>query len=87
MISYDPLWQTMKDRGITTYTLIYKMVCECICLPCYLVQFADKVKIFLSFYKKILSVKIKDSTNMQLMDPPISAWELRKNELSTLAEP
>ena len=25
MISYDPLWQTMKDRGITTYTLIYKM--------------------------------------------------------------
>ena len=25
MISYDPLWQTMKDRGVTTYTLIYKM--------------------------------------------------------------
>lgn len=25
MISYDPLWRTMKDRGITTYTLIYKM--------------------------------------------------------------
>lgn len=24
MISYEPLWQTMKDRGITTYTLIYK---------------------------------------------------------------
>lgn len=24
MISYDPLWQTMKDRGVTTYTLIYK---------------------------------------------------------------
>ena len=22
MISYDPLWQTMKDRGISTYTLI-----------------------------------------------------------------
>lgn len=25
MISYKPLWQTMKDREITTYTLIYKL--------------------------------------------------------------
>lgn len=25
MISYDPLWRTMKDRKITTYTLIYKL--------------------------------------------------------------
>ena len=25
MISYDPLWKTMKNRGVTTYTLIYKM--------------------------------------------------------------
>jgi len=25
MISYEPLWQTMKEKGITTYTLIYKM--------------------------------------------------------------
>lgn len=24
MISYQPLWKTMKDRGVTTYTLIYK---------------------------------------------------------------
>lgn len=24
MISYRPLWKTMKDRGVTTYTLIYK---------------------------------------------------------------
>ena len=24
MISYKPLWKTMKDRGVTTYTLIYK---------------------------------------------------------------
>lgn len=24
MISYNPLWQTMKDRGVTTYALIYK---------------------------------------------------------------
>lgn len=24
MISYEPLWNTMKDRNITTYTLIYK---------------------------------------------------------------
>jgi len=24
MISYQPLWKTMKDRKITTYTLIYK---------------------------------------------------------------
>jgi DNA-binding Xre family transcriptional regulator len=24
MIKYDRLWETMKDRGITTYTLIYK---------------------------------------------------------------
>ena len=24
MISYDPLWRTMKERGVTTYTLIYK---------------------------------------------------------------
>ena len=24
MISYNPLWRTMKERGITTYTLIYK---------------------------------------------------------------
>lgn len=24
MISYEPLWRTMKERGITTYTLIYK---------------------------------------------------------------
>lgn len=25
MISYEPLWKTMKDRNITTYTLIYKL--------------------------------------------------------------
>lgn len=24
MISYTPLWDTMKERGITTYTLITK---------------------------------------------------------------
>lgn len=24
MISYAPLWKTMKEKGITTYTLIYK---------------------------------------------------------------
>lgn len=24
MISYDPLWKTMKEKGVTTYTLIYK---------------------------------------------------------------
>ena len=24
VISYEPLWKTMKDRGITTYTLLYK---------------------------------------------------------------
>lgn len=24
MISYEPLWATMKKRGITTYALIYK---------------------------------------------------------------
>ena len=24
MISYQHLWQTMKKRGVTTYTLIYK---------------------------------------------------------------
>lgn len=24
MISYDPLWETMRQRGITTYTLIKK---------------------------------------------------------------
>ena len=25
MVSYDPLWKTMKAKGITTYTLIYKL--------------------------------------------------------------
>ncbi len=25
LISYNPLWQTMKEKGITTYTLIYKL--------------------------------------------------------------
>ena len=25
MISYDPLWRTMKEKGITKYTLINKM--------------------------------------------------------------
>lgn len=25
MISYAPLWKTMKSKGVTTYTLIYKM--------------------------------------------------------------
>ena len=25
IIRYDPLWKTMEDRNITTYTLIYKM--------------------------------------------------------------
>ena len=25
VISYEPLWRTMKDSGVTTYTLIYKM--------------------------------------------------------------
>ena len=24
MISYEPLWRTMKSQGVTTYTLIYK---------------------------------------------------------------
>ena len=24
MISYEPLWRTMKEKGFTTYTLIYK---------------------------------------------------------------
>ena len=24
MIIYSPLWQTMKDKGITSYALIYK---------------------------------------------------------------
>ena len=24
MISYKPLWETMKQKNITTYTLIYK---------------------------------------------------------------
>ena len=24
MSSYKPLWKTMKDRGVTTYTLTYK---------------------------------------------------------------
>ena len=24
MISYEPLWRTMKSKGVTTYTLIYK---------------------------------------------------------------
>lgn len=24
MISYEPLWRTMKERNVTTYTLIYK---------------------------------------------------------------
>lgn len=24
MVNYEPLWQTMKSRGITTYTLISK---------------------------------------------------------------
>ena len=24
MISYDPLWDTMKRKGITTYTLVQK---------------------------------------------------------------
>ena len=25
MISSEPLWKTMKERNITTYTLIYKL--------------------------------------------------------------
>ena len=25
MIKYTPLWNTMKKKGITTYTLIYKI--------------------------------------------------------------
>ncbi len=25
MICYDPLWRTMKEKGVTTYTLIYKL--------------------------------------------------------------
>lgn len=25
MISYDPLWRTMEEKGITKYTLIYKL--------------------------------------------------------------
>ena len=24
MISYEPLWRTMKEKNVTTYTLIYK---------------------------------------------------------------
>ena len=25
MVSYGPLWETMKKRNVTTYTLIYKL--------------------------------------------------------------
>lgn len=25
MISYAPLWRTMKEKGVTKYTLIYKL--------------------------------------------------------------
>ena len=25
MISYEPLWKTMQKRGVTKYTLIYKL--------------------------------------------------------------
>lgn len=25
VVSYEPLWKTMKERNITTYTLIYKL--------------------------------------------------------------
>ena len=25
MVNYKPLWETMKKRNITTYTLIYKL--------------------------------------------------------------
>lgn len=25
LINYTPLWKTMKEKGITTYTLIYKI--------------------------------------------------------------
>lgn len=25
MISYEPLWKTMKEKKVTTYILIYKM--------------------------------------------------------------
>ncbi len=25
MISYEPLWKTMKEKGVTKYTLIYKL--------------------------------------------------------------
>lgn len=25
VISYEPLWRTMKDKGVTKYALIYKM--------------------------------------------------------------
>ena len=25
MICYDPLWETLKEKNITTYTLIYKL--------------------------------------------------------------
>ena len=25
MISYEPLWKTMKEKGVTKYTLIYTM--------------------------------------------------------------
>ena len=25
MISYDPLWRTIQEKGITKYTLIYKL--------------------------------------------------------------
>ena len=28
MISYEPLWRTMEDRGVTKYTLIYKLGCS-----------------------------------------------------------
>lgn len=24
MITYEPLWETMKEKNVTTYTLIYK---------------------------------------------------------------
>ena len=24
LISYEPLWQTMKDKGVSTYALIYR---------------------------------------------------------------
>ena len=58
MITYKPLWETMKEKGVTTYTLINKYNISRNTLKKYIVILSDN-------YGKGLNQPLKDDVERE----------------------